>query len=180
MELDPARGELLELLENVRHAWIVEQFLARLPRRRVHRDVERREAILEDARDVALLHVRERREVSIRERETVVVVADVQRTAQSLRQALDETELAAVRATADRGRLEFEPHRLVFGTFDVVDHALAVGERGLDLERVLGGEKLPIEEIFERAPVHREQLGTGENPQFFSDASGVDAGDLYH
>ena len=84
VELNAALGEPRELLDDVRHARVVEQHLARFPRRGVHRDVERRQPVLEDARDVALLEVRQRREVPVGEREPVVVVANVERLAEAL------------------------------------------------------------------------------------------------
>jgi hypothetical protein len=86
VELDPARGEARQLVEDVRDARIVEQNLPCFPRRGVDRDVQGRKAVLEDPRDVALLHVGERREVAVGEGEAVVVVADVQRLPQPLRQ----------------------------------------------------------------------------------------------
>ena len=112
VELDAALGELRELLDDVRDSRVVEQNLARFPRRRVHGDVERRQPVLEDARDVAILEVGERREVPVREREAVVVVANVERLPEALGQPLDEAELAAISAAADRGRLELDAHAL--------------------------------------------------------------------
>jgi len=97
-------------------------------------------------------------------REAVVVIANVERTAQSLRQALHKAELTAVCAPANRGRLELQAHGLAFRTFDVVYDALAVGERGLDFEGVLGGQEFPVEEVIQLSPVDRKQRSTGENP----------------
>ena len=57
VELNSARCERRQLLHDVGHARIVEQDFARVPRRGVHRDVERRQPVLDDARDVALFHV---------------------------------------------------------------------------------------------------------------------------
>src|SRR4051812_23536659 len=106
MELDSAFGELRELLDDVRHARIVEEHFASFPGSRVHGDVEGRQAILEDARDVALFHVRQRREVAVGERQPVVVVANVQRLPEALGESFDEAELAAVSASANGRRLE--------------------------------------------------------------------------
>ena len=171
VELDAAVGEPRELLDDVRHARVVEQNLARFPRRRVHRDVERRQPVLEDARDVALLEVGERREVAVGERQPVVVVANVERLAESLRQPLDEAELAAVGAAADGRRLELDAQRLAFGALDLVDDRLAVGQAGLDDQLVVGGEEFPVEEVGELAAVDRQQLRPGRDPQLLGDAS---------
>ena len=183
VELNPALGEPRQLLDDVRHARIVEQHLARFPRRRVHRDVERRQPVLEDARDVALLHVRERREVAVGERQPIVVVANVERLAQALRQPLDEAELAAVRAAANRGRLELDAQRLAFRPLDLVDDRFAVGQRGFDDELVVGGQKFPVEEVGELAPVDRQQLGARHDSQLLRDAGredGLHANHLTH
>src|SRR4029079_2423201 len=75
VKANAAIGEPGELVNNVRNAWIVEQHLSRFPVCGVHGDVERREAILENSGDVLFLRVRQRREIPVGERETVVVVA---------------------------------------------------------------------------------------------------------
>src|SRR4051794_30717702 len=111
MELNSTLGESRQLINDVRNARVVEQHLSRFPWRRMDRDVERRQAILEDSRDVAVLHVGERREVAVREGQPVVVVANVERLAQAGRQALDEAELAAVGAAPNRRRLELDAKR---------------------------------------------------------------------
>src|SRR6185369_28210 len=100
-----------QLLDDVRYARVVEKDLARFPGRGVHRHVEGRQAVFEDPLDVALLHVRERGEVAVGERETVIVVTHVQRLAKALREPLDEAELAAIRAAPNRGRLELDAER---------------------------------------------------------------------
>jgi hypothetical protein len=79
VELDAAGSEPRELIDDVGDARIVEQDLARFPRRGVHGDVQRRQPILEDPRDVALLHVGECGEVAVGEGEAVIVVAHVER-----------------------------------------------------------------------------------------------------
>src|SRR5204862_2548538 len=55
VELNAPGGESRELVDDVGDARIVEEDLPRFPRGRVHRDVERRQAVLQDPRDVALL-----------------------------------------------------------------------------------------------------------------------------
>src|ERR671920_294878 len=49
-----------------------------------------------------------------------------------LGKALDEAELAAVRAAAHRWRLELDAHRLALRALDLVDDLLAVGENSSD------------------------------------------------
>src|SRR5688572_12493591 len=128
MELDPALDEAFQLREYVRNARIVQENLAGVPRSRVNRDVQRRESVLEDALEIPLLEVRERGEVAVREREPVIVVADVEGLPEPFRQALDKAELAAIGAAANRGRLEVDPHRFALGALDVVHDLLPIRE----------------------------------------------------
>ena len=180
VHLDAARGEPRELLQDVRHARIVEEHLTRFPRRRVHRDVEGRQAILEDPRDVAVLEVRERREIPVGEGEAVVVIAYVERSPQARRQPFDEAELAAVGAAPDRRRLELHPERFPVGSLDVEGDRLAIGESALDRQLVVRRQELPIEEVGELAPVHRVELGAGHDPHGTGDRIGKDAADADH
>ena len=134
-------------------------------------DVEGREPVLEDPRDVALLDVGERGEVAVGERQPVIVVAHVQRLPESLREALDEAELALVGAAPHGGRLELDAERFTFGALDLVDDLLALGRPRLDDELVVGREELPIEEVGERAAVHRQELRPGDDAHLVADAS---------
>ncbi len=180
VELDPAVDEARELLQDVRDTRVVEQRLARFPRRRVHRDVERREPVLDDAIEVPLLEVRERGEIPVGERETVVVIPDVERLAQPFRKSLDEAELAAVGAAPHGGGLQLHAEALPFGAFDLVDDRLAVGEADRDLEFIVGGQELPVEKIIDVAPVDGEDLRSGHDLEFVSNAIGSDACDADH
>ena len=47
------------------------------------------------------------------------------------------------------------PMRFALGALDLVDDLLAVGERGLDDQLVVGGEEFPVEEVGKLAPVDR-------------------------
>ena len=83
MELNSAGGEAHQLGLDVGYALVVEQDLARLVIRGVNRDIERREPVFQNPLDVPLFHVRQRRKISIRKRQTIVVVANVERLSQS-------------------------------------------------------------------------------------------------
>src|ERR1700737_2466807 len=104
MKLYSAFGETRELSLDVRHPRVVEQNLSRLVIRCMYGDVEWRQAVLENPRDVALLHVGKRCKVSVREGQQVIVVPDVEWFSQTSGKPFDETELAAVGAAANRGR----------------------------------------------------------------------------
>jgi hypothetical protein len=47
-------------------------------------------------------------------------------------------------------------------------------------ELLLGGEELPVEEILQLAPVHREQLGARAQAHFIGDRLWFDSGDPNH
>src|SRR5688572_10571692 len=100
----------------------------------MNRDVEGREAILEDSRDVALLHIGERGEIAVRERQPVIVVADVEVSAKPGRKAFDEAELASIGASSNRWRLESDTELLALRALDLVDDFVAVGLPRLDDE----------------------------------------------
>lgn len=180
VELDPALRQARELLHDVRHARIVQQHFPSVPRRRVHRHVERRQAVLEDPRDVAFLHVGERGEIPVGEGEAVVIIAHVQRAAQAGGKSLNEAELAAVGAAPDRGRLEFDAERLAVGAFDVEGDLFPARQAGLDRERVVRREELPVEEVGELPPVHRMELGARDDAQFLGDGVRENAADANH
>ena len=137
----------------------------------MNRDVERRQPVLENAGDVLFLDVRERGEIAVGKRETVIVVADVEIFTESGRKAFDETELAAVGAAANVRRLEGEAERLTIQPLQFVDDRFAVGLLRLDYELFFSGKKFPIEKIGDRAVVHREELRPGDNPDRFGDPS---------
>src|ERR1700680_1754332 len=126
MKLDSALCQARKLGLDVRHALVVEQNLPRLVVRRVHGDVKRRKPILEDALYVTFLHVGKRREVSVGEREPVVVVPNVEGLPQPGRQPLNEAELAFVGAAPDRWRMERDAERLTVQAFQLVNDLLAV------------------------------------------------------
>ena len=180
VKLDSARRQPRELAHDIRHLRVVEQNLSRLERRRVHGDVEGRQPVLEDARDVLVLHVRQRREVAVGEGEPVVVVANVQRRAEPLRQPLDETELALVAAAAHARRLEHDAHRHSLGALDLENELLTLGGGELEHELLVRGEELPVEKVLELAPIHRAQRGAGDNAELGCDGVWKDARDFDH
>src|SRR5206468_2778878 len=119
--------------------------------------------------------VREGGEVSVGERQPVVVVANVEILAQSLGQALDEAELAAVRASTNGRRLQLDAKGFAIGPFDLKDDILARRKSGFDQELVIGRQELPIQEIRDLAAVDGQELGPRLNPQLFGDAAFKDS-----
>src|SRR5258705_4160286 len=151
-----------------------------LPRGGVDRVVQGREQVLENPRDVALLHVGEGREVPVGERESVVVVAHVERLPEPLRESLDEAELALVGAATDRRRLELDAERLSLRALELVDDLLSVRQPSFDDQLVLGGEKLPVEKVREGAAIHRQELRPGDDTHLVADATRQNSTDANH
>src|SRR5579863_10721598 len=135
--------------------------------------------VFEDALDVAFSDVRERREVAVRERQPIVIVAQIQRLAETWWEAFDKEELATVRALANRWRFQLDAERLAIRPLDLVDHGLPILPR-LDLERVVRAQEFPVEKIPELTPVDRHQVGPRRQPDFLGDTPGDDARDADH
>src|SRR5690606_8048958 len=98
VHLDPGLRERRQLLDDLTAARYTEQTLAHVRLRRVHADVQRREALLDQSREPLRAEVRQRDVAAIREREAEIVVLEVQRPARAVRIAVDEAEDALVRA----------------------------------------------------------------------------------
>ena len=135
----------------------------------MHRDVERRQPVLDDALDVPGLEIREGCEVAVAEREPVVVVPDVEDVAQAVGQTVHEAEVAAVGAAADAGRLQRHAERLAQRALDLELDLLAAGLAHVQEELLLRRQELPVEEVLQLAPVDREQLGAHGEPQLLGD-----------
>jgi hypothetical protein len=131
------------------------------------RDIEWREPVFHDPLDIVLLDIGQGCEVAVAEREPVVVVADIEDIAQAFGKAIDKTEVTAVGAAADAGRLQGDAERNGRGPLDVELDLFSVGLADVEEKLVFGGEELPIEEVFELATVHRNKRGPGDEAQFF-------------
>ena len=100
MDLDTRFHELLEHVDAALRVLPDEAF-ADIGRDSVERDVHGLETALDDPLDILVRDVRERHEVSLKEREPEVVVAQAERGARIGRQHAHEAEDAAVHAGAD-------------------------------------------------------------------------------
>src|SRR4051812_44331320 len=76
--------------------------------------------------------------------------------------------------------MERDTQRLPIQPLQLEDYFFAVGLPRLDDKLFIGGKELPVEEVGERPPVDREELGTGQDSELFCDTVLFDAGDLYH
>lgn len=131
--------------------------------RGMHRDVEGPQAFGDDPFEVRLGETRERREVAVEEREAIVVVLDVQRPSQALRQLVDEAELAVVVAgghPVEHGVRELRPER---HARRLVDGHLERHTASLDLEhRVCVVDELAVlDDVPRLHAVHRDQHVAG-------------------
>src|SRR5262249_23112871 len=114
------------------------------------------------------------------EREPVVIVADIEHLPEPLGQAIDETEIAAVGAAANPGRLDGDAEGLGKRSFNVKMDFLAARLANGEAELLLGGEELPVEEVFELAAVDGEELGARQESDLVGDGAGADGGHLDH
>ena len=173
-------GKQPELLEDVRRTRVPEEEATHHRIGAVDRHVERREPVLDDPLDVPRLQVGEGREVAVLEREAVIVVADVQRLAQTLGETVHEAEIAAVGAAADARPLEGDPHRHLEGALEVEFDLLAIRLADVEQEFLLGGEELPVEKIVEGTPIDGDELGPREETELISHRPGMDGGHADH
>ena len=120
MKRDAPLAEPAQLRDDFRSFRIAQQPAANHGIARVHGDIERRQAVLDDPVVIPRLQIGQRGEVAVAKRETVIVVADVERLAHALRIAIHEAEVAMVRAAPNTRRLERNAHRQTLGPLDVV------------------------------------------------------------
>lgn len=145
----------------------------------VDRDVERAEALLNDASKVQFSEAGQRREVSVEEREAVVVVLEVQRLAHPRGKLIDETELAMVVAGLDPiedRRRESDAQGL---TGDLVETNGPVPAFSTDRDfgvRVVD-ELLVLDHVGRDDPVHGDEFITNRQPRLSGRAV---ANDLDH
>ena len=161
MNVDVVRGQPTQLLHDVGRGGIAQARSANAQIGGVHRDIERREELIADALPIVFREIGERDEVSVQKRVTVIIVFDVQRPPHAVGHLQHKAERAQVIAAADVdvkcGMLEFEAERLI-----VVAPANASEDHpaapDLHLDPFVGGVELHIDHIFDRMPVHFDDL----------------------
>ena len=112
------------------------------------------------------LQIREGGEIAVAKGEPVVIVANVERRSQAGRIPVHEAEVAAIGAAADAWRLEPHAKRQILGTLDVELDFLARGHAGVQQKAVVGGQELPVQEVFELPAVDGQEIGAGDEPEF--------------
>ncbi len=131
----------------------------------VDADVQRRQALGDDALQVGLGEARQGGEVPVEEAQAVVVVLEVQAAAQARRQLVDEAELAVVVAGAHpvehrAGHLGAERLAGALADEDVQLHPAAPHGQ-LDLGLVDG--EAPLDDVARHRPVDGDDLVAGEH-----------------
>src|SRR2546423_14296403 len=138
--------------------------------RGVDRHVKRREPVFKDSLDVPLFHIRQCREIPVGERQAVVIIADVERFAQTGGESFDEADLAAVGATAHGWGDQGDAERFAIKPLELVDDLFAIRLARFDHQVFVSGQKLPVEEVGNGSSVHRLQLRSGKDPELRCDA----------
>ena len=101
MDLDAQAGQPAQLLHHVGRSWAAKETTPQRQVGGVHRDIERAEPLLLQARPVIASQVGQRDKVAKEEGVAIVVVLDIEGAAHARRVLLDETELAVVGTAAD-------------------------------------------------------------------------------
>ena len=161
---DPRLRKALQPRQDLgRHARAAEQLPAQRGIGRVHRHVERRQPLLDDARELRLLQVGERDVVAVQERQPEVIVLDVESLAHPLRQLVDEAEHALVGAGGDLPgprRLQLEAELVARPPRQSQRARAALALHG-ELKPRLGAVELEVDGVAQRPPVDREDAIAG-------------------
>jgi hypothetical protein len=181
VKLDAVIGEVAQLRNDLGRLRVAQHPAAHQRVGGVHRHVERRQPVPDDPVDVVLLEVGQRGEIAVAEGEPVIVVADVEHLPNAVGVPLHETEITAIGAAADPGRLDRHAEGFVDGALDF-DLEFVGRLRGPEgkLEVLVSGEKLPIEKILELLAVDREQFGAFNQANGLADRVGGNFGDTDH
>jgi hypothetical protein len=143
-----------------------EQRVPQLGIGRVDRDVERREALLEDPLERSLVEVAQRDVVSVQERQSVIVVLHVEAPTHSPGQLVDEAEDALVGARRDVARprrCELEPE-IGAAPIESPRDSDAVALDG-QLEPLVAAVKVKVDHITEPVAVDRDDPIAGNEPR---------------
>ena len=164
---DAGLGEPLHPRQDLRGAArLAEQPAAERRVRRVDGHVERRQALLDDARQVRLVEIGQRDVVAVEEREPEVVVLHVEASPHSLRQLVDEAEHALVGARRDLGgpgRHELEAE-LRAAPPEGEGQRAAVAQ-DLEDQTLVARVELEVDRVAERVAVDREDVVARHEPR---------------
>jgi len=142
---------------------------------RVHGDVERRQPVLDDAVQVPLLEVGQGREVSVAEREAVIVVPDVEGLPHpcGLPSTKQKSQWLAQRRI--RGGSSVTPIGSPSGRSTSYSISSPEGKPGSQHKVLVRGQELPVEKVLEVPAADREQLGPGTSSRAAPNESGATA-----
>ena len=173
VRFDAKRAEPPQLGAYIRRFAVAEEIATKFDFGRVHGDVERRQALLADARPVVLGEVCQGDEVAVEKAEAVVVVLHVERLAQALRIALEKAEEAAVVAGPDAvkgGILEIDAQVFIGMLLDL-DAQGAVVAQHFELNDVFSGEELEVDGVSEAAAVDCSDVIAGAESRLLGEAA---------
>ena len=139
---------------DLRHKTVVfldaEQSSPEFRLRRMHGNVKRRQALLNNAVEFSLIDVRQRQVIPEEERQSIILIFDVKRPPDILRILMDEAEHALVLAGHRFDRLELESERFPFAPHES-DRAILRPNRGPPPD--VCGVELKIDDVEQRLAV---------------------------
>jgi len=128
----------------------------------VHRDVQRRQALADDALEAAAAEAGQRDVVAVEEAEAVVLVLHVDRLAHPLGILVDEAEDAVAGARLELHRREAVGHGLDVARIEMHGQRLTVGTQQAEGGRALfGGVVVEVEDVLEGAAVDLDHSVAG-------------------
>ncbi|PYM06608.1 MAG: hypothetical protein DMD82_08270, partial [Candidatus Rokuibacteriota bacterium] len=133
--------------------------MAQLGIGRVHRHVERRQALVDDPPERGLVQIGQRDVVAVEEREPVVIVLHVEAPPHTSRKLVDEAEHTLVRAGGDLARpwrLELEAEVAPAPSREP-QHRPGAPALDLDVQLLLARGELEVDDVAKRLAVDRKQ-----------------------
>jgi len=159
VDFDVHLGQPRQVFHDLPGAGIVHQPDAHIRLGRVNGDVEWAEVLFRDARPIAFIQVGEGDVIAVEERETVVVVLDVERPAQPRRHLADEAKVAVVAARANFAveQLGFEGETQSLPVTAIgIQRLLPARPFDQEFQLWLGGVELHVDHVAQRHPIERQ------------------------
>ncbi len=169
-----------DLFQDIRHIGFPQQHRPQRAVGRVDGNVLRAEALLLDPLPVRLRQVGKGHKIAVQKAETIVIVLQVERTAQPFRHLGQKAERAFVVAGAQtvKERLdELDPQIVIRVFLDLVDELLITATHQ-QLDSLFGNSKTVIDHVTQTEITHRQHHIARLQSEFGGDAARGDGGDL--
>ncbi len=173
MILDTSLLQMIELLADTRSTGTAQHGRPQFRIHALYRYVERRQVQPADAVEITGPHIRQRDEIAIEERETIVIILYGQACAHARSHHVHEAEIAVIRAAADAieyRRSEFATELLIDVFLERYDFTLSIGMLDQQIYLLIGQREAQIDDITQRLFVYGNNLVAADESQLRSQA----------